>query len=77
VLQRYGLENYFTRAAVDAVLGAAVAQHFPLADDGRAGDVPGYPKGRNGDIAAAMTLAELSGSDLYEILNEIRMRVEW
>ena len=77
VLQRYGLENYFTRAAVDAVLGAAVAQHFPLADDGKAGDVPGYPKGRNGDIAAAMTLADLSGSDLYDILNEIRKRVEW
>lgn len=77
VLQRYGLENYFTRAAVDAVLGPAVAQHFPLPDDGRAGDVPGYPKGRNGDIAAAMTLADLSGSDLHDILNEIRKRVEW
>jgi hypothetical protein len=77
VLQRYGLENYFTRAAVDAVLGAAVAQHFPLADDGKAGDVPGYPKGRNGDIAAAMTFADLSGSDLHDILNEIRKRVEW
>lgn len=77
VLQRYGLENYFTRAAVDAVLGAAVGQHFPLADDAKAGDVPGYPKGRNGDIAAAMTLADLSGSDLHDILNEIRKRVEW
>lgn len=77
VLQRYGLENYFTRAAVDTVLGTTIAQHFPLADDAKALDVPGYPKGRNGDIAAAMTLAELSGSDLYDILNEIRKRVEW
>lgn len=77
VLQRYGLENYFTRAAVDAVLGAAVAQHFSLADDAKAGDVPGYPKARNGDIAAAMTLADLSGSDLHDILNEIRKRAEW
>lgn len=77
VLQRYGLENYFTRAAVDAVLGAAIAQHFPLADDGKAGDVPGYPKGRNGDIAAKMTLADLSGSDLHDILNEIRKRADW
>ena len=77
VLQRYGLENCFTRAAVDTVLGTTIAQYFPLADDAKALDVPGYPKGRNGDIAAAMTLADLSGSDLHDILNEIRKRVEW
>lgn len=50
---------------------------FSLADDAKAGDVPGYPKARNGDIAAAMTLADLSGSDLHDILNEIRKRAEW
>ncbi len=77
VLQRYGLENYFTRAAVDTVLGTVIAQYFPLADDAKALEVPGYPKGRNGDIAAAMTLTDLSGSDLHDILNEIRKRVEW
>jgi hypothetical protein len=77
VLQRYGLENYFSKAAVQAVLGPAVAQHFPLADDAKGADVPGYSKGRNGEIAAAMTLDDLRGSDLHFILQEIKQRVEW
>ncbi len=77
VLQRYGLENYFSKAAVQAVLGPAVAQHFPLADDAKAVTVPGYSKGRNGEIAAAMTLDDLHGTDLHHILQEIKQRVEW
>lgn len=77
VLQRYGLENYFSKAAVQAVFGPAVAQHFPLPDDAKGADVPGYSKGRNGEIAAAMTLNDLLGSDLHHILQEIKQRVEW
>jgi hypothetical protein len=47
-----------------------------LADDAKGADVPGYSKGRNGEIAAAMTLDGLRGSDLHYILQEIKQRVE-
>lgn len=75
VLKRYGLENYFSRAAVAAVLGPSVADHFPLGDETRASDIPGYSKGSNGRIADNMSLDDLKNTDLFEILQEISRRV--
>jgi len=75
VLKRYGLENYFSRAAVEAVLGPSVARQFPLGDETRASDIPGYSKGSNGRIADNMSLDDLKNTDLCEILEEIRRRV--
>jgi hypothetical protein len=49
-----------------------------VADDDKATtDVLGYSKGRNGEIAAAMTLGDLRGSDLHDRLGEVKQRVEW
>jgi len=44
VLQQYGLENYFSKAAVQAVLGLAVAQYFLWPTMPRPTEVPGYSK---------------------------------
>lgn len=76
VLNRYGLENYFSTTAVEAVLGTAVGQHFPLADSGAASAVVGYSKDSNGAIAERMILGDLKGTDLYDILEEVRQRVD-
>jgi hypothetical protein len=76
VLNRYGLENYYSKAAVEAVLGSAVAHAFPLADNGPANAIAGYSKDSNGAIAERMTLDDLKGTDLYDVLEEIRKRVD-
>jgi hypothetical protein len=59
ILTRYGIEDYFSKAAVEALLGPAVAQSFPLADSARAGDISGYTKDSNSRIAEQMTLDDL------------------
>lgn len=76
VLERYGIENYFEKAAVELVLGPTVAQAFPLADSMRAAEIPGYSKDSNGRIADQMKVDDLKGTDLYDILQELRRRVE-
>jgi hypothetical protein len=76
VLKRYGLENYFSKAAVEAVFGPSVGHHFPLTDDAKAGDKPGYSKGSNGRIVERISLTDLKNTDLHEIPEEIRRRAE-
>ncbi len=76
VLNRYGIENYFSKAAVEAVLGPIVAQHFPLPDSAPASGIPGYSKDSNGRIAEHMLLDHLKGTDLADILEELRRRVD-
>jgi hypothetical protein len=71
VLRGYGIENYFTRAAVEVAHGPALAAQFPLADDGRP---VGIPKNRNHLVADQMTLADLAGSDLLTFLESVSAR---
>ncbi len=77
VLERYAIENYFPRAAFEAVVGAAVTGVFPL-NPGRsvASQVPGYSKDRNGDLAAATSISDLAGTDLGGFLDELKNRCE-
>ena len=71
VLRGYGIENYFTRAAVEAVHGSALAAQFPLTADGRP---VGISKNRNHLVADRMTLADLAGSDLLAFLESVSAR---
>ncbi len=75
ILNRYGIENYFTKGAVETVAGPTVAQSFPLGDSVRAGDIAGYSKDNNKQIAQAMALDDLKGTDLYTVLQELQQRV--
>ena len=43
VLERYGIENYFSQRACEAVLGPAVSDHFPLPLD-RPANLPNHNK---------------------------------
>ncbi len=75
ILERYGLENYFSRAALEAVVGGDHSAHFQLPVDGPVqGLVPGFSKAQNGAIAAAMSIQDLRGTDLETILLEIEHR---
>jgi hypothetical protein len=75
ILERYALENYFSQSAYEKVFGPQVAQYFPL-DDGKsvASQIPTYQKTRNGDLAAATSLADLTGTDLLDALKSIEKR---
>jgi hypothetical protein len=53
-----------------------LAQSFPLADSARASDIAGYSKDSNSRIAEHMTLDDLRGTDLFDIIEELRRRVE-
>lgn len=75
VLQRYAVENYFSKEAFIAVIGQHVEQHFPLDPDRPVRDqIPGYTKDMNGKLAEATTLADLAGTDLGDALTEIADR---
>ncbi len=76
VLKRYGLENYFSKRAVEAVLGSAVAHSFPLADDAPAHGITGYSKDSNGGIGERMSHDDLKGTDLYDVLAELERRLK-
>jgi hypothetical protein len=76
ILKRYGIENYFPKNAVEAVCGKLIAQSFPLTDHARAAEIPGYSKESNSRIADHMSLADLEGTDLLDIIQELRRRVE-
>ena len=70
VLERYGLENYFSRHAFETVLERNLSAHFPL--DLRKPvkhQIPGYDKNMNADLAKLTTLADLAGTDLRGFLD--------
>ncbi len=72
VLHRYGLENYFPQRAFETVLGRDLSAHFPL-DPSRPviEQIPGYHKNMNAEMARLTTVADLTGTDLGEILQRI------
>jgi hypothetical protein len=72
ILERYAIENYFPQVAFESVLGVPLAGHFPLRPDKSVeSQVPGYSKFMNGKLSAATALADLKGTDLGALLDEI------
>jgi hypothetical protein len=57
-------------------MGAGAGQYFPV-DPARGvtGQIPGYNKRMNGDLAKATDLKDLSGTDLRSLLEDIRKRI--
>ena len=73
VLERYGIENYFTQTACEAVLGRALPGMFPLPPYQRV-QLPHLTKNQNPAIAEVMTLADLANTDLYNFLQTVEAR---
>lgn len=72
VLDRYGIENYFSQHAFQAVLGRDLSALFPL--DARrpvSAQIPGYNKNMNAQLARVTTLADIVGTDLREFLERV------
>lgn len=73
VLHRYGIENYFSQRAMEAVLERDLSAFFLLSEDQRVDQqIPQYSKRLNREVARRMDLANLRGTDLGDILEEIR-----
>jgi hypothetical protein len=57
-------------------MGAGVAKQFPLDPASSVTDqIPGYNKKMNGALADATSTADLAGTDLGSILEQIRRRL--
>lgn len=77
VLERYGIENYFPRNAVQAVLGQPLPAGLVIRDDQElTHQIPGFSKRRNKEVAKRMSLADLKGTDLVAVFEEIRRRAQ-
>jgi hypothetical protein len=77
VLKGYGIESYFNQKAVEMVLGRDLSSCFPL-DPAKAIEeqIAGYDKGRNGEIAGQMEPDDFDGTDLGDIIRNLRKHVE-
>lgn len=78
VLERYGVENYFTQPAVERALSQNLAGQWPLPADkpipAYLTDPSGqhfYSKTRNADVAAQMSIFDIESTDLGKILHQI------
>ncbi|HTY85625.1 MAG TPA: hypothetical protein VMB19_15500 [Silvibacterium sp.] len=78
VLERYGVENYFTQAAVESITSLNLAGQWPLPIDKAVKDhltdssgASFYSKGRNADVASRMSISEIESTDLGRILCRI------
>jgi hypothetical protein len=82
VLERYGIESYFPREAFEKVLKRDLSSFFPLPPDvsttEHLSDIekgerrPFYPKSRNGEVVANISLdRDLASTDLCTIIHEI------
>lgn len=78
VLERYGVENYFTQAAVEGVTSLNLAGKWPLPIDKAVKDYltdssggSFYSKGRNADVASRMSISDIESTDLGRILRRI------
>jgi TIR domain/Pentapeptide repeats (8 copies) len=73
ILERYGMENYFPRAAVESVVGKDLSAFFPIPENVPADKhLPLYSKNVNKEVAAHISLEnDLKGTDLYNIVHEV------
>jgi hypothetical protein len=79
VLERYGVENYFTQTAVEGATGLNLAGQWPLPIDKAVKDhltdpsgASFYSKARNATVAARMSIPDIDSTDLGRILHQIR-----
>ena len=73
VLERYGIENYFSQTACETVLAQGLAGRFPLPAY-TAVTLPNLTKNLNPQIARQMTLADIANTDLHSFLETIEAR---
>lgn len=104
VLERYGIENYFTRAAMEKILQRDLSAYYPIPDDlgierhliERQGIIVKilllmrkwfgitltiergsfYRKSYSEAVAENMTLRDIHGTDLEQVLQAIKIRQE-
>jgi hypothetical protein len=77
VLMRYSIENYFSQGAFEKVLGRDLSGSFPLDEIRPVPDqIGGYHKNRNADVIRYMQATDFDGTDIAEILDELRKNVE-
>jgi hypothetical protein len=76
VLERYGIENYFSREAFEAVLGRDLGAAFPL-DSFRSveAQIAGYKKVLNEEAVCRMKIEDFRGTDLAAIIEGMAKRV--
>jgi hypothetical protein len=73
ILQRYGIENYLAQHALESVLNCNLSSSFPLPDDKPiAAVIPNYNKNLSAIVVERMSVDDLKGTDLLQILEEIR-----
>ena len=72
VLDRYGLENYFSRHAFETVMEYGLGEYFPLDPRRPVRDqIRGHDKNMNCDLAKATTFADLAETDLGTFLERV------
>jgi hypothetical protein len=78
VLGRYGIENYFSQRACEALMGKDLNGCFPIPDDvsvkdhfASCGSGVGFSKDWNGSIAEQMSAQEIQGTDLEGVLKRL------
>jgi len=78
VLERYGIENYFTQHAVEEVTGRDLTGRWPLPPDeeitGYLAEADGsrfYSKSMNVEVAKRMSVSDVTSTDLGTILQNV------
>jgi hypothetical protein len=78
ILERYGVENYFTQSAIEEVTKKDLAGQWPLPIDVAiqshltdSGGSRFYSKAKNVEVAARMSVSDVESSDLGRILLDI------
>jgi hypothetical protein len=76
VLERYGIENYFSREAFEAALGRELGAAFRL-DPFRSvkAQIAGYKKALNEEVVRRMNIEDFRGTDLAAIVEALAKRV--
>jgi hypothetical protein len=85
VLERYGIENYFPRQALEAIVGQDLTPFFPIPPEAKVDEylkdsrtgTPLYSKKSNERVAQLMVLdRDVSGTDLAAIIQRIAERAK-
>ena len=76
VLSRYGIENYFTQNAMEAVLGRDLTSAFPLDETRPVGvQIGGYRKEQNVAVIKHMQPQDFARTDIEDILSRLKQHV--
>ncbi len=77
ILNRYGIENYFSRTALERVLGRDLSGQFPL-DQTRSilKQINGYDKSMAVDVLKHLAASDFDGTDVAIVIEEIQKHIE-